>query len=86
MAEERYIKITSCKDCGFTGHSYDAITNQFYHICGNPDTMELDVPKAKLVLYYPITSQTVSLSDSPIPAWCKLPSDIDVTQPEEMEN
>jgi len=79
MTEERYIKITSCKDCKYNGHSCNVITNTFTHICGNPDTMELDIPKETIGrVNYPITSQTARISDSPIPAWCKLPTKSEV--------
>lgn len=85
--EERYIKITSCNGCEFVGHRIDTDKSVRVNFCVNP--INLNVSAIALFKYnnkyYPVTSKTESFADSPIPTWCKLPSDIDVTQPEEME-
>lgn len=79
MTEERYIKITSCKNCEFNGHTATITReNKITHFCINSENMKIEqLPLVKMGNdIYPITSVTKSSNDSPIPYWCKLPSKI----------
>ena len=74
--EERYQKIRSCSSCYYSEYQHDPKTTGIIHICKrkeheilNKTIPSLQVPGG----FYPITSITQSIQDSPIPIWCKLP-------------
>ena len=72
----KYVKIMSCTDCEFSGHTVRGSKVTF--ICSNPIHKDLPVPKEEIDRkYFPITaSNQPTFRMCPIPDWCKLVSDI----------
>ncbi len=81
MPEERYLKIGSCAQCPFTGHTSNRHNRTIKFVCCNPINMGINMPKCGKELindvYYPITHVTEDRKDNPIPEWCKLPSKVE---------
>jgi len=78
MTEERYLKIESCKDCPWYGHT--GTSNELTtFICGYPENMKIEQLPAEKIgeKVYPITHiGKYSFKIVPIPFWCKLPSKV----------
>ncbi len=74
MTEERYLKITSCKECPHYGHTYSKFKkNITIFICGYPENVLIEQLPAVIVnkIAYPITYEGEA-KEFPIPKWCKL--------------
>jgi len=76
MTEVRYIKIKSCKECGFCGHKSNANRKNTIFFCSNPENMKIEQLPAEMIgdHIYPIISVTTK-DIATIPYWCKLPSE-----------
>lgn len=76
MTEERYLKISSCKECPHHGHTSYAKLNKgiTIFICGFPENMVLKQLPAEEMngIFYPIIHESKFSENIPIPFWCKL--------------
>jgi hypothetical protein len=78
MSEERYLKITSCKECPHYGHAGTDSCGDTIFVCGYPKNMDIEQIPAAMIgkTLYPITNVMKNSKEILIPFWCKLPSKV----------